>query len=333
MQGCRLVFTGLGRVELEPFGIDPPGPGQVLYRTLVTQLSAGTETAKFVGLQQVEFPWVPGYAAVGEVLECGPGVTSPQVGERVYTYGPHASLGVTQVLHARVPDGLAAEAAVFARLGTVALTALRVSDVELGDRVAVLGLGVVGNLAAQLFQLAGCEVFGLETDAFRRERAAACGVRHVVDATVEGGVPEVKALTCGRGCECVVEAVGRPQLVETACALAAPRGEVVWVGSPRGEWVTDVTPILNQVHLWGNGCLTFKGAHEWRIPVRPSDGLKHSLESHAELLLRLLAEGRLATEPLRTHLAEPAAAQGLYEALRDRKPGHLGVLFDWRGMA
>lgn len=329
MNGWRIVFPERGRAELEPCEVGEPRAGEVRYRTLVSLVSPGTEVAKFTGLQVIDYPWVPGYAAIGEVIDWGDGVTGLAPGGRIFTYGPHASYACSTVLWAPVPDEVPTEHAPFVRLASVALTAVRVSSVELGDAVAVLGLGLVGNFAAQLFQLAGAEVFGVEPSARRREVAVRCGIRQVVDTADDGGVAEVRRLS-GGGVQCTVEAVGHPPLVDAACAMTAPRGEVIWVGSPRGSWVTDATEILNRVHLWQHGCLTFKGAHEWRIPVRPAEGAKHSLQSHAEYLLRLLAAQRLAVSPLLTHALPPDRCQEAYEGLRDHKEEYLGVLFDWR---
>jgi hypothetical protein len=93
--------------------------------------------------------------------------------------------------------------------------------------------------------------------------------------------------------------------------------------------------VLNCVHLWGNGCPTFKGAHEWRYPVRaggpvPDEpGPKHSLERNTRIVFDLMRDGRLAYRPLRTHLLPPGEAQTAYAELRDRKDEFLGVVFDW----
>jgi hypothetical protein len=93
--------------------------------------------------------------------------------------------------------------------------------------------------------------------------------------------------------------------------------------------------VLNYVHLWGNGCLTFKGAHEWRFPVRPSAArasdpvAKHSLERNSRIVLGLMQQERLKYRPLRTHLLSPERAQEAYSGLRDQKDEYLGVVFDW----
>ena len=328
MSGRCVTLTAYHHVELAPSEILPPGAGQVGYETLVSLVSAGTETARFTGLQPATLPSVLGATAVGRVTSLGPGVDDVAVGDRIFTYGPHSSGGQSNVLYVRIPDGLSDDRAVFVRMGTIALTALRVSAVELGDKVAVLGLGPVGNLCAQLFQLAGADVVGLDPLPARRELASRCGLRHVLDPGADGGVAAVKEWS-GGGVQCTVEAVGNPRLAATACALTGPLGEVIWLGSPRGEYQTDLTAILNQVHLWPNGCLTFKGAHEWRTPVKPQQGAKHSLWSHTKLLLDYLADGRLVVDPLLSLRARPEDCQAVFERLRDRKEDTIGVIFDW----
>jgi len=91
----------------------------------------------------------------------------------------------------------------------------------------------------------------------------------------------------------------------------------------------------NYVHLWGNGCLTFKGAHEWRYPVRAGalregDPIpKHSLERSTRIAFDLMHSGRLIYRPLRTHLLTPDRAQEAYAGLRDKKDEYVGVVFDW----
>jgi threonine dehydrogenase-like Zn-dependent dehydrogenase len=330
MKAQLLALVEPSKVELVDYDPGQPKAGEVLYRTVSSLISPGTGVAKFTGLQPVELPFATGYASCGEVLECGPGVTDVRPGELIFTYGRHATHDLSRTLYAKVPASLPPLLAPFVRLANVALTAVRVSEVELGDWVAVLGLGLVGNFASQLFRLNGAEVVGLDLSPRRRELATACGVPHVVDATgADGGVAEVKALTGGQGALHTVEAVGYPPLAMTACRMTARRGEVIWVGSPRGEWTVDATELLNQVHLWGNGCLTFKGAHEWRIPTRPVEGLKHSLLSGCRMLLQLAAERRLVIQPLHTHTLSPAEGQAGFEGLRGRQDEYVGVVFDW----
>ena len=329
----QVVFPALHEVAVEEAAIDDERlpAGAVLVKAHCTLISAGTEGAKLIGLQKVDLPFRPGYAAVGEVLEVGAGVTDVAEGGLVFTYGNHASHHIAPAgqPRARVPKGLAPEQAVFTRMAAVAITALRVSEAEPGDTVAVIGLGTVGNFACQLFRLAGCYVIAIDVSARRLEIARECGADFVVnpnDVDLKAAVDEI---THGKGTAATVEAAGNPALAIPACEITGKLGEVIWVGSPRGEHQGDYTELLNKVHLWGNGCLTFKGAHEWRYPRLPREGSKHSIQRNCRQILRWLSEGRLVTGPMHTHTIKPEEAAEAYRGLWEEKDEYLGVVIDW----
>jgi len=334
MRGKQIVFTEPNRVELQDFEFDAANlaPDEIAIETHYSLISAGTELACLRGKESwAKLPFTPGYAACGEVIATGNGVQTVSRGDFVFAYTKHASHAKTNRLYARVPEGLDGKLAVFARMAAVSITALRVSDAELGDYVAVLGLGLVGNLAAQLFTLSGCEVIGIDLSPKRVELARRCGVKYAVNASAEDVAAAVERITEGRMCEVVVEASGNPAAAETAASLAGKLGEVVLVGSPRDALVRDITPLLQMIHLWKHGCVTFKGAHEWRYPVKPDAGghAKHSIQRNIEILLRLIAERRLRVEELLTHVLSPEECVAAYEGLDRKRDEYIGVVFDW----
>jgi threonine dehydrogenase-like Zn-dependent dehydrogenase len=146
------------------------------------------------------------------------------------------------------------------------MTAVRVSPPELGDRVVIQGLGLVGQFASQLYQLGGAKVLAIDPSASRRDIARKCGIEGVVDPSTGDIAEQIKALTDGEGAAVIVEATGVPALAHTATTFAAPRGEVILLGSPRGEHQTDLTQFLDQVHLWNNGCVTLQGCTRVALP-------------------------------------------------------------------
>ncbi len=340
----QVVFPEANEVRLEEVEVDlTPAPDEVVIRTLVSIISPGTELACLAGLADwAPFPFRPGYGAIGEVIAVGEAVKDVKVGDIILTHSNHASHAKARVITVMVPDGLPPEEAVFARMADVSITALRVSNAELGDRVAVIGLGLVGNLAAQLFQLAGCEVIGLDRIPKRLAIAQACGISAVVNTDETDPVQAVKELTEGRGCEVVVDATGNPAATLLAPQLAAKYGEVILLGSYFGRRLeTNVTDLLERIHLSGHGCITFKGAHEWRYPVketrddilpieRNAHFYKHSVERNAKITLRLIRDGKLQVKPLLTHLVKPKQCAEVYFGLRDKPSEYLGVVFDWR---
>jgi threonine dehydrogenase-like Zn-dependent dehydrogenase len=340
LQNARVAIPEPGKAELQTVEVDEASwpPDEVWIETRYSLISAGTEGAAFANLTGTHrYPAFPGYASVGEVVHEGTDFPEVRKGDLVFAYGSHQRYARARLLCLTLPAGLDPSYAPFARMATVAMTALRVSDLELGDWAAVIGQGMVGTMCAQLLQLAGVEVAGIDLAARRLALARECGVRHVVDAT--GGdaavVAAVRRLTGGRGVEATVEAIGDPRTISLAAQLTGQLGEVILLGSPRGEYQADVTQVLNSVHSWNNGCLTFKGAHEWRYPVRHGalrrgDPIpKHSLERNTRIVFDLMRSDRLAYRPLRTHLISPARAQEAYTGLRDQKDHWLGVVFDW----
>jgi len=343
----QVVFPRANEVQLEEVEVDlTPAENEIVIRTLTTIVSAGTELACLAGLADwAPFPFRPGYGAVGEVIAVGINVKDIKVGDIILTNSNHASHAKARVIAVKVPEGLDPVKAVFARMANVSITALRVSDAELGDRVAVIGLGLVGNLAAQLFQIAGCDVIGLDKVSKRLEVAKLCGIEKIVNTEEVDPVQAVMDLTEGKGCEVVVDATGNPAATLLAPKLAAKYGEVILLGSYFGRKLeANVTELLEQIHLSGHGCITFKGAHEWRYPVkeiredllpieRNAHLYKHSYERNAKINLRLIAEGKLKVEPLLTHLVKPEQCAEVYFGLRDKPAEYIGVVFDWRSEA
>jgi 2-desacetyl-2-hydroxyethyl bacteriochlorophyllide A dehydrogenase len=334
MHGKRIVFAAPGVARLEDFEFDDGqvGEGEVAIDTQYSVLSAGTELAMLRGTEHwAPLPYVPGYGAVGKVTAVGDGVTGVALGDRLLCYTPHASRSISSGPPLIVPRGLDGTKAVFARMAAVAMTALRVSDAELGDWVAVTGLGLVGNLAAQLFRLAGCRTVGVDPSAQRREIAGRCGVDHLLDPDAADLREAVADITGGEMCAAVVEASGIPAVAEQAFALAGKLGEVILLGSPRGEYMSNVTALLNRTHLWNNGCVTVKGAHEWRYRVAsdPERHTKHSIERNIGILFQLMQEGKLDVSALTTHVVSPADPGSAYAGVRDDPDRYLGVVFDW----
>ncbi len=327
----RIVFTAPGKAELRrvPTSEVALDPEPTLIETEFSVVSPGTELACLSGKESwAPLPFFPGYGSVGRVVRMGQGAKGLSLGQRVFTYGPHARYGAVQALSVPLPEGIDAARATFARIGAVAMTALRVAEIGLGDVVAVFGLGPVGNLAAQLFALSGCRVIGIDLSEKRRELARQCGIPHLL-APGEGLREAVAELTGGRMCRTVVEATGVPAVAPTAITLAGKSGELILLGSPRGACQADLTPFLNRIHLWGEGCVTVKGAHEWRFPIQEGDHVRHSMERNVRILLDLIAEEKLRIAPLLTHLLSPADCQTAYDGLQREKDLYLGVVFDW----
>lgn len=338
MENLSVLFTGPERVEVERIDDDI---GQlrardVLVRTRYSLISAATELACLSGSQRwFPFPSTPGYAAVGEVLEAGGEISDVTPGDIVHYWGGHKQYTLIDTTRPmamclKTPADLPLELAPFTRMAIIAMTALRVSSIELGDFVAVVGLGTVGNFAAQLAGLQGATVIGLDLNVGRVERARACGIPHALVGDGESVAEEVRQITKGEGVSTLIEATGVPSALPPALPLVGRYGEAILLGTPRGVYETDLTSsVLDYIHLHGHGNITFKGAHEWRYPVARDPYVKHSMERNSEIAMGLISSGALNVEPLHTHTLPPAEAPRAYEGLKQAKEEYVGVVFDW----
>ncbi len=347
MRGRGVVFTAPERAELEPVELSPSDlrPGEALVQAEYSIISAGTEGSFYTNLmaqvppvyhaRPVIYPARTGYGHLGRVLAVGPEVEHIRPGDRVLSFSRHASLVRCNARRFAllVPPDADGRRVVFTRMAGVSITALRASSASAGDTVAVIGLGLVGNLAAQLFQLAGCNVIAFDVAPRRLELARACGVHNVHNASEVDPV-EVTRRWAGAaddrgGARIVVEAIGRSDLVAQAVEMAGRHGEVVLLGSPRAPHAADLTPMLARIHLLA---IKLIGALEWTFPIpAETERARYTIEGNYRQLLEWILTERLVVDPLRTHVLPPDRCQEAYHGLVHQKDEYLGVVFDWTG--
>jgi threonine dehydrogenase-like Zn-dependent dehydrogenase len=291
------------------------------------------QTPPIYRARPVIYPARTGYGHVGEVLAVGPDVTKIKPGDRVLTFSRHAS--IVRANAARfampVPKDADGRQIVFTRMAGVAITALRASSASAGDKVAVIGLGLVGNLAAQLLQLAGCEVIAFDVAPRRLELARACGVEHVHNASEVDPIEVTRRWAGSKddrgGARVVVEAIGRSDLAAQAVEMTGRHGEVVLLGSPRAPYPADLTPMLARIHLLA---IKMIGALEWTFPIpEETERARHTIAENYQQILGWIMDGRLKVDPLRTHVLPPERCQEAYYGLTHHKDEYLGVVFDW----
>jgi 2-desacetyl-2-hydroxyethyl bacteriochlorophyllide A dehydrogenase len=308
-------------------------PYELLIETESSFISAGTELAIYTALDPnvrvsgawCAYPWLAGYANVGRVLEAG-GAAGIKPGTRVFSMGPHASAFVydSRKLLAEIPaDADAGEVAAL-RMAHVALTATDVATPGYNRWVAVLGLGMVGNLAAQLFRLLGAQVIGIDPAAKRRQLAERCGVRYTLE---HADTDAINAITGGKLVHCTIDAVGNARVVQQAVSITANFGEVILLGSPRGKVEGDLNDLLYHVHYrW----VSLKGALEWRVPSYHQLENEHSQLKKHQALMRWLEDGSLHIRPLISHRLSPTQISEAYEGLLHDKERYVGVVLEWQ---
>jgi hypothetical protein len=264
-----------------------------------------------------------GYSAAGVVVEVGAAVDGIRVGQLVATGGAgkanHAEFqAVPHLLCAVVPDGVPPQDAAFATLASIPLHALRLSGVGPGAKVVVLGLGLLGQLAARLAMASGCDVAGIDPSEPARKTAAQAGVL-ALDECGDATTSQILHWSRSRGADTVlVCAAGRsPEPMSRTPALCRERATVVMVGDvgmpPRRTPYYEREISLLFARSYGPG--RYEPSYEaWGVDY-PAGQVRWTEGRNQEAVLDLLASGRLAVSDLVTHSFEIALADEAYQLL------------------
>lgn len=313
MKTQAVVFTGPQQIELRAVSLVEPGAGDVVVRTAYTSISAGTERMLLAGRMPhpaLQFPVVPGYETVGQVVSCGSDAPDLE-GRWVYVGGARCYSDVNPawggqahelvVPHERVVllDGLPAEQGVLLALTATALHGIDVAQVAAGQRVLVLGQGPVGQLAARIARNDGAWVAALDRAASRLERAEADLKLDANDAWRE---------QLGDPVDLIVEATGSMEALAGALPALAVGGTILLLGYYDSLVVPYMPLFLKEARL-----LT---AREWR-----SGDLVRSRD--------MLATGAINGAALLTHRRPIGQVAAAYATAFD-DPECLKLVLDWQ---
>ena len=326
-QSNHILFDEDGSVRLAPLTLPPLASDEVLIETSKTLISPGTERAMLLRLPglKVTYPAKAGYSNVGRVVELGADVTSLKLGDRVASRSYHAAHVVAKAADCHpLPGELTDEEAAFFQLLAIALQAVRKTRLELGEGCAVLGAGLVGQLALQIAQVAGAlPTIAIDRDEGRLKLAERLDADYCLGAhEAAERIRDLPDLTAGA--PVVIEATGNPAALESACQIAAFGGRIALLGSTRGA--AENFDFYKQVHKRG---ITLIGAHistTYRAAPAPGWWTQHDEQRTA---LRLLAAKRVNIAPLITHRFASADAPAAYQLLATWDPGAIGMVIDW----
>lgn len=311
MRAASIVFERPGRLALRELDLDPPGPDDLVVAVERTGISAGTERLLWTGRMPpfpgLGYPLVPGYEAVGRVIDAGADA-SDWIGRLVFApgarcFGPvrglfgaaAARLVVPAARAAAIPDALAEEGVLLALAATA-----RHALADGPWPSLVIGHGALGRLAARLvLALGGPAPTVWEPDPARRDGAVGYPVLDPADDAQSGHAA-------------ILDASGDPRVIDQAAPRLARGGEIVLAGFYAERLSFDFPPVfLREARL--------RAAAEW---------------TRADLddVLRLAAAGRLRLDGILSHVGDPARAADAYRiAFED--PRCVKMTLDWRGHA
>lgn len=310
----RLRSDGVREKVLVDDWEDPgaPAENEVRTRTLYSGITNGTERNDLLGgnyaSKDHELPATAGYQNVGEVIEVGSGVQDLAFGDLVYMSQSHREfcLEPDHRLHIKLPAEIKpVEAALFGVAG-VAMRCCRNADLHIGDRMLVVGAGIVGQLVTQIAVSAGACVTLCDIDERRLEVAQSIGAADEI-VNVDGDGWDKHVPECGF--DVVLDAAGVPKMEDKLITAAKRHGTVMFIA---GRFKVEYTFNRGQRH---------------EIAIKQNSHFDNSDLHH---MCRFVSKGMIQIAPLIQDVVPVAEAKGIYDTLRDEPQKLLGTVFDWR---
>jgi predicted dehydrogenase/threonine dehydrogenase-like Zn-dependent dehydrogenase len=292
---------------------------------------------------RLDQPSALGYSSAGTVVAVGEAVTDINPGDRLACAGAghavHAEFAcVPRLLIARIPsEAVSFDEAAFTTLGAVALHGARNADIKLGDIVAVIGLGLLGQLTVQILKAAGCSVLGMDISDERAQLALRLGADAV--STSASGFQDLCAQHSGRhGADAVLitAQTASNDPVNLAGAVARNRAAVVAVGTvamdiPR-RFFYEKELDFRVSRSYGPG--RYDSAYEQKGIDYPIGYVRWTETRNMEAFLKLLADRKLDLPSLVTHRFPIAKAHSAYDLITGKtQDPFLGVLITYPDFA
>jgi predicted dehydrogenase/threonine dehydrogenase-like Zn-dependent dehydrogenase len=360
-----------GQTIIEEIPIPTPREGQALVKVSASLVSAGTERmvvefaekslvgkarsrpdlvkqtldkAKREGVMptvqavfnRLDQPMALGYSSAGTIIALGKNMQGFKVGQRVACagggYATHAEYNVVpRNLLTPLPKNVDFESAAFTTLGAIALHGLRLAEPQLGENVAVIGLGLLGLMTIQFAAAAGCNVLGIDLDPKRIKLAEGLGLKAVTRPQAESAA---QAFTANRGFDSVVICADTSSNdpVELAGVIARDRAKVVATGAvglsfPRKVYYEKEISFINS-RSYGPG--RYDANYEENGNDYPIGYVRWTEGRNFQAVVEMMASDKLKVQPLISHRFPIEQGVKAYEVITGKKKeAFLGVLLTY----
>ena len=343
---CSLVSAGTEKMLLDLakkslIGKAWARPDQVR-QVLKKVRSEGVKPTVEKVFTKLDEPVSLGYSAAGDVVEVGREATNLRPGDRVVMagagYATHAEFNfVPRNLCARIPDGVSYADAAFATIGAIALQGVRQTQPLLGERIAVVGLGLLGLLTVQILKANGCAVLGVDLDEERVGLARKLGADVTVSSDPEKAC---EVFTGAQGADAVIitAATSSNEPIESSAAMSRHKGRVVAVGLvgmdvPRDAFYRKELDLRLSMS-YGPG--RYDSDYEERGHDYPFAYVRFTEQRNMESFLYLVQQGKVTPAALVTHrlafedaLDAYALIEGKLPADSKLDPRYLGIVLDY----
>lgn len=362
-----------GRLELQEVPVPTAPPGGAVVRVTHSVISIGTEkmkveqakmnllqkakarpdqvrkvldTARNLGWKaalekvrnRLETPTPMGYSAAGIIESIDPGNTRFRVGDLVSCSGAecafHAEwVAVPDLLMAKVPEGVEGWQAAYTTIAAIALQGVRQLEPQLGDRVLVMGQGLVGLLVTNILAASGCRVMAVDLAAARKPFALGVGAERVVIVGQQNLADEVRAWTEGYGVDSVVlcTAGNNNAPLEQAADALRDRGRIVIIGNTRADcaWKVFYEKELDVRYSRSYGPGRYDPAYEWAGVDYPIGYVRWTEGRNFESVLHLMKTGDLKLDSITTRRVPFQGCLEVYRDLMAEGAKDIGVVMEY----
>ena len=287
---------------------------------------------------KLDTPIPLGYSCVGEVVKVGDKVTGISVGDRVACggagYANHSEINyVPRNLFVKVPENVSDADASFVTVGSIALQGIRQTNPNLGEKVVVMGLGLLGQITVQLLKANGCKVLGTDFDPRKLELAKKLGADEV--CSPDKVIDKAKLFTNGNGADAVVIAASTSssQPIADAGEISRIKGRVIVVGLvgmdiPRTEYYKKELELKLSM-AYGPG--RYDPKYEEQGIDYPFAHVRWTEGRNFEAFLDLVDEGKVTPSEMVSHEYEFDNALTAYDLLEGKiKEDYLGILLNYK---
>jgi predicted dehydrogenase len=289
-------------------------------------------------MNKLDTPKAMGYSCAGEVIAVSEDVDDLKPGDRVASGGQGANhaevVSVLKNLCVKIPDTVSYEDACYTTLGSIAMQGVRQAELRFGESVAVIGLGLVGQLTCAIAKAAGCQVIGIDLDEENVKLANSFNAHFAFSRQVDNLVDKIKSLTSGHGVDAVIiaAATSSNDPIEFAAAIARDRAKVVMVGVTKMDIPRDPFYLkeldFRLSRSYGPG--RYDHVYEEKGIDYPIGHIRWTERRNMQEFVRLLAEKKVEPRHITTHVIPITEAERAYNMIAgEAKERYLGIVLTY----
>jgi len=281
-----------------------------------------------------------GYSTAGVVAASMDSNSKFKPGDRVacagQDYASHAEVvSIPQNLIAKIPDNVSFEEASFTTLGAIALQGVRQAEPRLGDKVCVIGLGLLGQLTVQLLKANGCQVFGIDLSKGLVNLSKESGAEQALLRNDSNLLTAIDNFTNGHGFDSVIITAAAPSNdpIELSAVISRKKGKVIVVGAVKMDVPRDPDFYRKELDLrmscsYGPG--RYDVSYEEDGQDYPYAYVRYTEQRNMETFLDLVSSGAIQLKNLITHTFDINDAEKAYDIVLGKvQEPHIGILLSY----